>query len=153
MESEEGDYATGASIGDASAQGSGSSEREQPMRSRKFSTMSDEAIIEFSLLAAVGSISADNADIVPNTFVSDKSKPLDGERGLKRWMRQAHISDDMLIVQGEDAQMLDGSVQENAFGDMTGSVAVLPIRASNEDRLYGIMVVGLNTRLYVSSAP
>jgi PAS domain-containing protein len=63
-------------------------------------------------------------------------------------VRQARETDTAILIPDLSAlPLVQRWLNGNPFDDAPGAAIVLPIRSSSEDRLHGVMVLGLNTRL------
>jgi PAS domain S-box-containing protein len=117
---------------------------------RRLSMTSDDPCLEFRLVGHVGCINIQTDDAyVPSIVRSNRSSlPDDVEPSsrLARYIRIAHCSDDAIILPANEILGSD-NMTPNSFGDLIAHVAVMPIRASAEDRTHGVLVIGLNTRM------
>jgi hypothetical protein len=121
----------------------------------------EEAEIEFHLAGTIGAIDTSDIDEaqdrLPRLVTSSRSNPVDehDEMSLTKMIKLAHQKDNLILFQGADMKVFGSLLRPNCFGDIPHQVVVLPIRAServsSEESIQGILVVGLNTRLYVSS--
>jgi len=114
----------------------------------------EEVEIEFTLAGMIGAIDKEKArKALPSTVLSRRTEPVgdDEVMSFEKMIKIAHDTNELKLFEGPDMEVFATLLQANIFGDMPAQVAVLPIRASTEDRIHGMLVVGLSTRLHVSS--
>jgi len=119
-----------------------------------FDEVGDEEIeIEFTLAGMVGAVDTEQAQkVLPGSVISRRTAPIEENEpmSLEKMIRLAHDKNEVVLFNGSDMDVFGKLLQPNVFGDIPAQVVVLPIRASTDDRIHGILVVGLSTRLHVS---
>lgn len=105
--------------------------------------------MKFRLVGSYGIDIRSDASDIPLEFVSIP-EDLDCEgsaNAITRLVRQVKSQDSALFIPDlNEIPSLLSSLNGNSFDDAPGAAIVLPIRSSVEDRLHGVMLLGLNTR-------
>jgi hypothetical protein len=113
----------------------------------------EESEITLTLAGAMGAIDLEGpGDHLPRTLTSHRLQAVDecGPSKLTDIIRRAHIRDELVLMRDDEMDAFEGCLKPNVFEDIPQQAAVIPIKASAEDRCHGILVVGLSTRLFVS---
>lgn len=122
--------------------------------SRRLSNNLEEVEMQFTLAGVIGAIESNPMDdLIPHTIISHRTENIEDEETnlLAHVIRQSHAQDKLILLEGADLDIIRSCMRPNVFGDIPHQAVVLPIRASVEDRLHGMLVIGLNSRLTVSS--
>ena len=113
----------------------------------------EETEITLTLTGVVGAIDLDGpCDHLPRTLTSHRSIAADecDQSQLTDVIRLAHIRDELVLLRDSEMAVFKDSLKPNVFGDIPQQAAVIPIKASAEDKCHGVLVIGLSTRLTVS---
>ena len=113
----------------------------------------EETEITLILTGVVGAIDLDGpCDHLPRTLTSHRSIAADecDQSQLTDMIRLAHIRDELVLLRDSEMAVFKDSLKPNVFGDIPQQAAVIPIKASAEDKCHGVLVIGLSTRLTVS---
>lgn len=113
-----------------------------------FASTGDRAQITFKFAGSTGCVALDDSGI-PNLVTSQRSVPQSTtrEKGLAKAIRDCHIKDEVVILHGQQVSSFQACLRPNLWGEIPTHVAVMPIRASADNAIYGVLVVGLSTRL------
>jgi GAF domain-containing protein len=124
--------------------------RSRSVDGTEYSVEEQEMRLALRLLGRYGIKEGFREDEIPLKLYSGSEETSDSSPPdcVERYIRQAretnsavHIPDLALLPR------LANLCIDNPYGDLPKGAVVIPIRSSLEDRLHGVMVVGLNTRL------
>jgi PAS domain-containing protein len=105
--------------------------------------------VQFRLLGSYGIDVRPDSDVIPLDFLSSP-EDVDCEETINpiiRLVRQAKTQDCAIFIPDlAELPLLSSLSNGNPFNDPPGAAIVLPIRSSVEDRLHGVVLLGLNTR-------
>lgn len=116
----------------------------------------EESEIALTLVGAMGAIDLEGpGNQVPRTLTSHRLQAVNeyDQSKLTNVIRLAHSRDELVLLTDDEMDAFEGCLTPNVFGDIPRQAAVIPIKASAEDRCHGILVIGLSTRLNVSHPP